>query len=96
VFPKSHGERLINELTKITRTNLKQNYVKFQNSFYIQKTGLAVGAPTSSTLSEIYLQHVEHTAIHELLIRNNILGYFRYVGDILIAYNDSITDIKEV
>jgi len=29
-------------------------------------------------------------------IRNNIPGHFRYVDDILIAYNDSITDIKEV
>jgi len=54
-----------------------------------------MGAPTSSILSEIYLQYVEHTAIDEVLIRSNILGYFRYV-DILVAYNDSITDIEEV
>jgi hypothetical protein len=27
---------------------------------------------------------------------NNILGYFRYVDDIPVAYNDSTTDIQEV
>jgi len=53
-----------------------------------------MGDPTSSILSQIYLQHVEHTATYEVLIRNNILGYFRYVDNILIAYN-SITDIEE-
>ena len=80
----------------MTCTILKQNYFKFQNSFYVQNTGLAMGAPTSSILSEIYLQYVEHTAIYEVLIRNNTLGYFRYVDDILIAYNYSITDIEKV
>jgi len=55
-----------------------------------------MGAPTSSILSEMYLQFVEHTAIYKVLIRNNILRYFRYVDDILIAYNGSITDIEEV
>jgi hypothetical protein len=77
-----------------TRTNLKQNYFKFQNSFYGQDNGLAMAAPTSSILSEIYLQFVERTAIYRGLIRNNILGYFRYVDDILIAYKVSITDIE--
>jgi len=55
-----------------------------------------MGAPISSVLSEMYLQYVEHTAIYKVLIRNNILGYFRYVNDILTAYKGSITDIEEV
>jgi len=93
---QNHDDRLRKELIKMTRIILKQNYFKFQNSFYVKKAVLAMGAPTSSILSEIYLQYVEHTAIYEVLIRNNILGYFRYVCDILIAYNDSITDIEEV
>jgi len=39
----------------MTRTILKQKYFKFQDSFYVQNTRLAMGAPTSSILSEIYL-----------------------------------------
>jgi hypothetical protein len=80
----------------ITHTILEQNYFKFQNQCYIQKTGLAMGAPTSAILSEIYLQHVEHTKIINILTQNNILGYFRYIDDILISYNCVYTDIYKV
>jgi hypothetical protein len=80
----------------MTRTILKQNYFEFQNNFYVQNKGLAMGAPTSSVLSEIYLQFIEHTAIYTVILQNNILGYFRYVDDILIAYNDSIAYINKV
>jgi len=31
-----------------------------------------------------------------MLFQNNILGYFRYVDDILIVYNVSTTDIDKV
>jgi hypothetical protein len=80
----------------LSHTILKQNYFKFQNNFYIQKTGLAYGVPTSSVFSEIYLQLAEHTVIYDTLVQNNILGYFRYVDDILIAYNASVTSIYKV
>jgi hypothetical protein len=46
-----------------------------------------MGAPSSSVLSEIYLQLLEHTEFIIILKANNILGYFSYVHDILIAYN---------
>jgi hypothetical protein len=84
---------LTNELINITHTILRQNYFQFQSNFCVQKTGLAMGAPTSSVLSEVFLQHTEHTALYDILLRNKILGYFRHVDDILIAYNDSITNI---
>jgi hypothetical protein len=44
---QSHNEKLINELINIAHTILEQNYFNFQNSFYVQKTGLAMGAHTS-------------------------------------------------
>jgi hypothetical protein len=88
--------KLTDEILYITRTVLGQNYFQFLDSFYIQKTVLAMGAPTSSILSEIYLQYIEHTKIFEILIHHNILGYFRYVDDILIEFNSKSTDIHEV
>jgi hypothetical protein len=53
-------------------------------------------APSSSILSEVYLQYIEHTAIYDVLLRNQILGYFRYGDDILIVYNHDKTNINEV
>jgi hypothetical protein len=55
-----------------------------------------MGAPTSSVLSEMYLQFMEDNKLYTILLRNNILGYFRYVDDVLIVYNDSNTDIDKL
>jgi hypothetical protein len=55
-----------------------------------------MGAPTSSVLPEIYLQFMEHTELYTILMQNNILGYFRYVDDISIIYNETTTNIDEL
>ena len=89
-------EKNSNDLIKITHAILERYYFEFQNQCYIQNTGLVMGAPTSALLSEIYLQHLEHTKIVKILTQNNILGYFRYVEDILIVYSDDLTDIHKV
>jgi len=85
-----------NELIKITRTVLEQNYFTFRNQSYSQITGLAIGAPSSAILSEVYLQHLEHIKIVKIIMQHNIIGYFRYVYDILIVYDENSTDIYEV
>jgi hypothetical protein len=55
----------LNMQTQITRkiiliinTVLEQNCFKFDNRFYQQTTGLLMGAPTSSILSEVILQYI--------------------------------------
>jgi len=53
-------------------------------------------APTSSILSEIYLQSLENTKSLDILKEEKIIGYFRYVDDILIIYNENITDVNKV
>jgi hypothetical protein len=55
-----------------------------------------MGAPTSTIFSEIYLQYIEHMFIYDILIQNNIRGYFRYVDDILLIYDVELTDIHTV
>jgi queuine/archaeosine tRNA-ribosyltransferase len=81
---------------KNTSTILEQNYFTFHNINYSQITGLAMGAPSSAILSEIYLQHLEHTRNINILTQHNIRGYFRYVDDILVIYEDDLTNIHEV
>jgi hypothetical protein len=55
-----------------------------------------MGSPASSILSETYLQFLEHTRLTDILIKHQILGYFRYVDDILIVFNTHSTDINKV
>jgi len=66
------------------------------NENYVQTEGLAMGAPTSAILSEIYLQFLENNVIYNILKTHNIIGYFRYVDDILVIYNNVKSNIHEV
>jgi hypothetical protein len=50
-------------------------------------------APTSSLLSEIFLQHLEHNYILHILTKHTILAYYKYVDDILVVYNCNNTNI---
>jgi hypothetical protein len=61
-----------------------------------QNKGLPMGAPTSGILSEIFLQYIEHNNIINILNKNHIQYYSRYVDDILIIYNTKKTDIHQV
>jgi hypothetical protein len=72
------------------------NYFQFQKKTYIQKEDLAMGASTCSTLLEIYLQSIENTRLLDMLLTHHIVGYFRYIDNILIIYNQKPTNTKDV
>ena len=61
----------------------KQNYFTTNNEIIIQQDGLAMGAPSSGLIAEIFLQHMEHLHLAHLTHRHRIINYWRYVGDIL-------------
>jgi hypothetical protein len=76
------------EITNILKSIMEQNYFQVNEQYYAQ-TGLAMGAPTSAILAEVYIQHMEHKQLYPILTRHQIMGYFRYVDDILIIYNQN-------
>jgi hypothetical protein len=53
-----------------------------------------MGAPFSLTLSETYVQNIEHNIIVNVLQNYKVLGYYRYVDDIILVYKKQITDIN--
>jgi hypothetical protein len=65
--------KITKELVKITRTVIEQNNFTSQNQNYFQNTGLAMGAPSSAVLSEVYLQHIEHIEIIKIITQHNVL-----------------------
>ena len=89
-------ERLKRDIINLSKTIIEQNYLQFEDLTYKQNEGLAMGAPASSISSEFYLQHQENSRIYDLLRNHNIAGYFRYVDDILIIYDESTTNIKDL
>jgi hypothetical protein len=58
--------------------------------------GLAMDAPSSGIISEIFLQHIEHTHHPRLTQKHKLVNYFRYVDDILMIYDSLHTDIQAI
>lgn len=56
--------------------------------------GLAMRAPTSTVSAETSIQYLERTIIVNILNKNQIIDYYRYVDNILIIYNAQTTNIS--
>jgi len=68
---------LTKDILTVTRLIVTQNYFCFKGKTYVQKKFLAMGAPTSSIFSEIYLQFLENTKIYDILHKTRVEGDFR-------------------
>jgi hypothetical protein len=93
---KPVGKSLKRDIINLSKAIIDQNYLQFEGVTYRQHAGLAMGAPSSSIFPEFYFQYLEHSRIYDLLPTHNIAGYFRYVDDILIVYNENTTNIENL
>jgi hypothetical protein len=50
-------------IINILQTVIEQNYFQSDQQYSKQTDGLAMGAPTSTVLGEIYIQHMKHRRI---------------------------------
>jgi Reverse transcriptase (RNA-dependent DNA polymerase). len=71
-------------------------YWKYQDILRIQKEGVAMGAPTSSIFSEIYLTYLGNTKLLDILLDHHTFEYFRYIDDIRIVYKNEVTNVYDV
>jgi hypothetical protein len=62
-FPKTQ----IIEMQLLIDTIVKQNCFEHNSTYYMQSDGLAMGAPPSSLLSEIFIQYLEHNYILHII-----------------------------
>jgi hypothetical protein len=89
----NYNENIANDIQNMLQIILQQNYFQFDNQYHKQNIGLSMGALTSAIIAETYLQNLEHNQIYSLLTKHKIIGYFRYVDDILIVYDKNKTHI---
>jgi hypothetical protein len=61
------------EILSITELIIKQNYFRHQNKINLQNEGLAMGTPTSSLFSEIYIYNLEDSYIFSILLHHQIV-----------------------
>jgi len=73
----------------------KQNYFSNKGEIIIQNKGFIMCAPSSATLSEIFLQYVEFQDI-TTYAKHHILHYFHYTDETLIIFDTFQTNINSV
>jgi hypothetical protein len=74
----------------------QQNYFSYGNNIIIQRDGLAMGAPSSGLIAEIFLQHLEHSHLPRLTQKHHFANYCRYVDDIFITFDSNNTNIQSI
>jgi hypothetical protein len=93
------NNNIIQDLTKLYDLIIKQHYFNYfthEGKVFRQTEGLAMGSSSSAILSEIYLQYMEHNYYSNILLKNNNIGYFLYIDDILLIFDHICTDINLV
>ena len=88
--------RIKTELLDWYETITHQNYFRHNDKTITQTDGLAMGAPSSSIISEIFLQHIEHTHLPHLTRKHQLVNYARYVDDILLIFDSQHTNLPSI
>ena len=83
------NDQEINQIILLTETILQQNYFMYNNKYYICSTGIAMGGPLSSTISQIYLNKIEENKIMNVAnpYQKHITTYFRHVDDTFMIFS---------
>jgi hypothetical protein len=77
-------------------TITRQNYFSHNHNIMTQRNGLAMGAPSSGLIAEIFLQHTEHKHLPSITQKHKIVNYFRYVDDILVIFDSTHTYVPDI
>lgn len=78
------------ELISLTRMCMEQNYFRFNNQYFKQKEGLAMGSPLSPLMADIFMDYFENKYF---VGQPHILYYYRYVDDIIMCWTGTLRQI---
>ena len=67
----------------------KESFFMFNNNFYTQVDGVAMGSPLGPIFTNIFLSHHEENWLNECLIKFKLRFYRRYVDDIVVLFESS-------
>ena len=78
------------DLIRLTKICLEQNYFIFNGKIYRQREGLAMGSPLSPILSEFFMDHLEEKLFNSgnPLLKHSLF-WKRYVDDIFCVWGGS-------
>lgn len=74
----------------------KQNFFQFDNKFYAQTSGLAMGSNISPLAAEIFMNNLESKIFVNRRFSHLISFWYRYVDDCLVLFTGSLDDLTEL
>ena len=80
----------VNSLRLLIKLILERNCFEFNNQFYLQKVGCAMGSQASPEICDIVMHKLENSIIPT---DSNIIKWLRYRDDILVLYKGTIQEL---
>lgn len=75
------------DLSDLMELCLNHNFFQYNDKFYEQKNGLAIGNPLSPLFAEIFLKHFEKQFLNiKCEFSQYIKYYYRYVDDVIVLW----------
>ena len=75
-----------NDFRDLLNLATKESFFTFNNKFYIQVDGVAMGSPLGPILANIFLSHHEENWLNKCPIKFKPSFYRRYVDDIFVVF----------
>nr|XP_060626296.1 uncharacterized protein LOC132771840 [Anolis sagrei ordinatus] len=71
---------------------LEKNYFRFQNQFYFQVFGVAMGSPLAPSIANLFMANLENTVLLNPslnMYHTNIIYYGRFIDDIFLIFKST-------
>ena len=78
-----------NDFCDLQNLATKESFFTFNNKFYNQVDGVAMGFPLGPILAKIFLSHHEKNWLNKCPIESKPSFYRRYVGDVFVLFESS-------
>lgn len=82
------------EIVQLLELCMNENYFKYNDEFYKQKDGLAMGSPLSPLLAQIFMSDFEESILNAPFTKN-ISFWYRYVDDILVGFTGTKDELTQ-
>ena len=81
------------EILKLLEITLKGNDFTFNEEFYLQNYGVAMGKKYAPALANLYLEYFDQMAMNGFKIKPTF--YRRYLDDIILVWPGTVEELKE-
>ena len=77
----------VEDICELTKLCLKSTYFQYQDQFYEQIEGAAMGSPLSPIIANIYMEHFEEKTLSSAPLKPKV--WRRYVDDTFVLWSHS-------